>query len=457
MEIARQAEDRMPAVILEPAPAPPPAVSALAEHPAATAAIPEWSPARRLLFRFAFSYLVLYILPFPLTADPTGVLAAPFDRLWNAIVPWVGRVVFGLDVAVEFNGSGDKTANYLRVLCVAVLAVAATLVWTLLDRRRRDYARLHVWLRLYVRLFLATVLLGYGAFKVINSQFPAPRLDRLVQPFGDSSPMGLLWTFMGASEGYTIFGGALEMLAGLLLVARRTTTLGALLATAVLANIVMLNFSYDVPVKLSALHLLAMALFLLGPDLRRLADLLVFNRPVPARELVPLFGRRGLHRGALVLRAAFILMVAGLALDGARQARAAYGNGAPRPPLYGIWEVRELAVDGQVRPPLMTDAERWRRVIFGDARFMAIQLMSDKRQRYLVEVDAKKRTLAMTKRDDPDWKATLAYRRAGPRLLRLAGTFEGHQVRALLHRVDETEFLLVSRGFHWINEAPFNR
>jgi hypothetical protein len=26
-----------------------------------------------------------------------------------------------------------------------------------------------------------------------------------------------------------------------------------------------------------------------------------------------------------------------------------------------------------------------------------------------------------------------------------------------LHRTDETKFLLKSRGFHWINEHPFNR
>ena|GEM_PF-5392919 len=34
---------------------------------------------------------------------------------------------------------------------------------------------------------------------------PSPTLDRLVQPFGDASPMGLVWTFMGASTAYPIF------------------------------------------------------------------------------------------------------------------------------------------------------------------------------------------------------------------------------------------------------------
>lgn len=39
-----------------------------------------------------------------------------------------------------------------------------------------------------------------------------------------------------------------------------------------------------------------------------------------------------------------------------------WGNFSQRPPFYGIWTVEELAVDGVARPPLLTDATRWRRV-----------------------------------------------------------------------------------------------
>jgi hypothetical protein len=101
--------------------------------------------------------------------------------------------------------------------------------------------------------------------------------------------MKLLWTFMGASIPYVIFTGAAEMLGGLLLAARRTTLLGALVCIGVLSNVVMLNFSYDVPVKLYSSHLLLMAVFLAAPDLRRLASLFVWNRRVPPAEQRPLF------------------------------------------------------------------------------------------------------------------------------------------------------------------------
>jgi hypothetical protein len=34
---------------------------------------------------------------------------------------------------------------------------------------------------------------------------------------------------------------------------------------------------------------------------------------------------------------------------------------------------------------------------------------------------------------------------------------DGREVEAIMHRKDPSQFLLTNRGFHWINEYPFNR
>jgi hypothetical protein len=100
-------------------------------------------------------------------------------------------------------------------------------------------------------------MITYGVLKVIELQFSPPTPDRLIQTYGESSPMGLIWTLMGFSSLYCFFGGAGEVLGGLLLSLRRTTLLGALVCIGVLANVVMINLSFDVPVKLFSSHLLA--------------------------------------------------------------------------------------------------------------------------------------------------------------------------------------------------------
>ena len=423
--------------------------------------VEQWGAAKRILFRFVAAYFFLYILPFPLNAIPWPTLytavVGPYMMLWNALVPWVGKHVFHVAITVLSNGSGDTTFNYVQTFCFAAIAAVVAGVWTLLDGKRSRYSRLHYWLRVDVRFYLATTMISYGAVKVIKSQFPYPTLDRLIQPFGDASPMGILWTFMGTSDLYNVFTGAGEILGGLLLTTRRTALLGALVSFAVLSHVFMLNFSYDVPVKLFSLHLMAMAIFLIAPDLGRLARMFVLNSGVEPVEIHPLLGRQWVDRGVGVLRTLLVIAYLGMALQGAAASRKAFGDLAPRSPLYGIWSVDEFEVNGKVRPPLVTDAERWRRVIFDHPQMIAIQLMSDTRRRYMLKLDASSKTMALTKRDDPAWKTSLSYQEPEPGVLALEGTFDGQKIRARLRRAANPEFLLINRGFHWINEYPFNR
>jgi hypothetical protein len=275
-----------------------------------------------------------------------------------------------------------------------------------------------------------------------------------MQPFGDASPMGLLWTFMGASAPYTIFAGLSEWLGGVLLLFRRTALLGALVSLGVLTNVVMLNLCYDVPVKQLSLHLLAMAIFLAAHDLRRLANLLVLNRPAPAVPDPRLVQRRWLRNTALAFQAVAAVGFSAFMLNAAWQQRQ---DRTARSPLRGVWNVEELRVDGQEGPPPGTEALQWRRLIFDHTSRFGVQLASDSRRLYGLKLDEAHKTLAVTRLDDPAWKASFAYQRPAPDRLTLEGAFEGHKIRASLHRVEEPKFLLLTRGFHWVNEYPFNR
>jgi uncharacterized membrane protein YphA (DoxX/SURF4 family) len=419
-----------------------------------------WHAAKRIAFRFAFAYLVLYNLPFPLDALPglAEIVYETYTGLWNLVVPWVGRNVLFLsyEITVLPNGSGDTTFNYVQVFCFLVVAAVATIVWTALNRNRLEYERLHTWLRVYVRFALATAMIQYGAAKVFQSQFPSLTYDRLVQPIGDASPMGILWTFMGASAGYTTFAGAVETLGGLLLVFRRTTTLGALVSAGAMTNVVLLNFCYDVPVKLYSSHLLLQCGFLLLPEMKRLADFFVFNRGTEPVAHRPLFERPWLRRGAAAAGVAFALYMASFNLYGSYQDEVSWAarTEAPR---YGIWLVEEFELDGEARPPIGGDASRWRRVVFDFPGMLGVQLMSDARQRYLVEMDEDAKTIALGKRDDPDWKADFSFEEPETDVMTWHGTLDGHGIRARMRRVESPEFRLTSRGFNWINEYPFNR
>jgi hypothetical protein len=422
----------------------------------------EWSPARRTLVRFTFAYLFLYFFPRPLTYIPyVQKVVQYYVKLWDLIVVWAGKQWFGLEISTAVSGSGDKPYDWVRLLLCLIFAVTATGVWTVLKRKPSNDARLYEGLRVYLRFTVAMVMISYGMAKVIPAQFTTEvSLYRLLQPIGEASPMGLLWTFMGATFVYNVFTGAAETIGGLLLVARRTMLLGALVCIGVMANVVMLNFTYDVPVKLLSSHLLLSSILIAAPDLRRLADVFIFNRRSKPVAHPPLIARPALGVAARVLWTVCILGFFGLSLySGLKQAKdPMYGNFGPKPPFYGLWRIEEMAIDGVVRPPLLTDEQRWNHVLFQYTDDVTIYFMetTKKRQGFELKLDPNRKTWKLTDYQDPKLKHTFSYQQPAPGLLAIEGTFEGRQIRARLRLADPSEFPLLSRGFHWISERPYN-
>ena len=189
-----------------------------------------WSLASRIAFRFGFSYFILYVYPRSVGSLGAGIkYNNPLRDMWHVVVPWVGEHVLHLpgpftEIA---NGSGDQMYDYVLLFCIAIVAAVATIVWSWLDRNRKNYRVLYEWLRLFVRIVVAVAMISYGANKLFRMQFPEPGLAKFVDTYGQSSPMGLLWAFMGTSRAYSFFGGVGEMLGGLLLLVPRFTKLGS--------------------------------------------------------------------------------------------------------------------------------------------------------------------------------------------------------------------------------------
>jgi hypothetical protein len=436
------------------------------ELPAAGAPPVCWGLAKRILFRFAFVYLLLYCLPFVLTFPaeffewwPTA-LWKPYVEAWDAVVKWVAENMVHVTLHTQARGGGDMTADHVQRGCFLALAAAVALVWSLLDRRRPSHPRLYAWLRTAVCLYLAAQMLTYGMCKLIPNQFGVPSSpSTLTTLVGEMNRMNLLWAFMAASPAYTIFAGASEVLGGLLLTCRRTRLLGALVVTGAMANVVMLNFGYDVVVKMHSSHLLAMALFVAAPDLRRLVDFFVLGRtPQPSTDR-PLFVRKGLRRAAQVLTAVVVLGAVYLSLDSNLERYKIQNAVTPEHPLYGILNVKEFRMDGEVRPLLMTDTDRWFRAGYEPGypgiypATFHVTYMNTLRQVYEAKLDTERHTLVLSKLDDPTWQVTFTYSQPNPQTLVFEGVLDGRQVRITFYRMDPRR-LPVNRDMRFIPDYP---
>lgn len=428
--------------------------------------IPQWSPATRVVFRFCFLYFGLFCLTTQIvtslfSASQGEVIPDP-ATMWpiRQIVFWTAAHVFRTAATLAFggnSGSGDDTFGWVLAFCLLGFAVLATAVWSLLDQERKNYVKLHKWFRLFIRFSLAGQMLNYGLGKVIPVQMPYPDLTTLINPFGNFSPMRILWSSIGASPAYEIFAGCAETLGGLLLIFPRTATFGALICLADMIQVFMLNMTYDVGVKLFSFHLLLLALFLLIPDLQRLANVFFLDRVAEPSTQTQLFHTPRANRTALAAQILLGLWLVGMNGYFYREAWYTYGGGRPKSPLYGIWEVSQMSIDEQLRPPFLADAYRWQRVIFDYPSGVTFQRMDGSFIHYRASIYVTNKIVALTTPRDKDWKANFAFQRAGQERLTLDGRMDGHTIHMQFQVVDRNKFLLVSRGFHWIQEPPSNR
>jgi hypothetical protein len=421
-----------------------------------------WSPLTRLAFRFCVLYFGIYVL---MTQMLNALVVLPLGNVPRldrtgpamAVVQWTATHIFGVtQPLVILSGSGDKIFDWVQAFCFLVFAALGTVLWSVVARRRLHHMALQKWFRLFLRFALGATFVGYGAAKAIPLQMPYPPLQRLLEPFGHFSPMGVLWYSIGASRPYEIFTGCAELAAGILLFIPATATLGALVSLACAIQIFTLNMTYDVPVKLFSLHLILMSLFLLAPDVRRLVNLLVLNRAAAPSTIAPLFRTRRALRVAAAVQVVFGVYLVGMNLNQSAQGWKVYGGGAPKSPLYGVWNVQHMMIEGVERAPLVTDYDRFRRVIFDNPARMSFQRMDDTFVGFGNTIDMSAKTVTLSRQPGATVARFTIEQPAAGRLV-LDGVLDGKKMRLALELFPREKFLLVSRGFNWVQEYPFNR
>jgi hypothetical protein len=432
---------------------------------AAQSMAPPWHPLTRIAFRFCFAYCLLYAITtqmLPIMLPIPGVRVPDFSGLWpmQGIIMWVGHHVLHVHrpFAAHPTGSGDTAFNWVQTFTMILLATIITAIWSVVARQTRRYDAMYRWFRVFMRWALATSLLAYGLAKAVPLQMPAPGLTRLVEPYGNFSPMGVLWYSIGASRGYEIFVGLAETCAGVLLFIPRTALLGALMALMDTIAVFTLNMTYDVPVKLFAFNLLVFSAILIAPSARDLWNFFIARKPVQLAGEPPVgttpTAQRVLSGLQMSLGGAVLLI--GI-VGSIQQWYGPFGGGAAKPPLYGIWNVSRLVVDSQPSPALVTDSTRWRRVLFDKPGVAYIQTMNDSLLPFREVLDTNAHRLTLTSMTAPPVTASFTYMQVSPTQLVFDGDLHGHAAHLDLVRRDPNTYLLRSRGFNWIQEFPFNK
>jgi len=425
-----------------------------------------WPLLRKILFRFFFIYLMFYISPWLWLSHIPGVdfVLNYYYQLFDwAVIKANANFfrVFGIkNVQPVFNGSGDTSYNWAMICLFISLSFIGTIIWTIAEWRKKSYRQLNYLLCLLTRYYLVTTAIGYGFLKMLGMQMLVPLNSQLATPLGDFLPMRLSWMFLGYSTPYQLFSGVMEVLVGVLLLYRRTVTMGVLVATAVFINVLMLNLAYDIPVKIHSMNLVLMCFYLVANEYERIACFFILHKPAPSCVIYqyPLT-KKWMRVARIILKLAFVFI---LFKDcyGSWTRYLDYKKQTYKQPFTGgVYDVTKYVINTDTIPPLINDTVRWQNVIIDLNGTGSIQTSDTAfRRRYGrayfgYTADTIAYSINFKKfPDDSTSILSMKYQLPDSNTIILKGKKQNDSLFVELKKINR-HFQLAENQFHWLSEA----
>lgn len=411
-----------------------------------------WSILEKIGFRFLFSLLFLNII--------FSTFIPVIGDLWGDYHYYPAFIVqnFLLNLHEEprwshaLTGSGDSLDDWTLQLAYLGIAFISTIIWSVIDRKRKSYSFLSFWTKIGVRYYLAYVMFVYGILKIFVLQMSYPALTQLYTPLGDFTPMRFTWMYIGYSAPYQFLSGFLEALGGLLILFRRTLVIGLLLLLGVLGNVVLLNFLYGVPVKLFSATLWLLCIYLLAEYLPKIINFLLLNKQVIIERFEFKLITPWKKWGRIVLKYGFILFTT-ISLTISNSDR--YQRRRAKKPIEieGVFDVHTFKVNG-IENNSAVDTARWNQIVINDSRngsvsFGQVQLGTSLRKSAIFKLDSVN-NLTITPRGNWAEKFTGTHLNTNEGFM-WEGMLGVDSVQLMLKR-NERELILDTRKFMWIME-----
>lgn len=328
-----------------------------------------WTVLEKVSFRIAFVYFL--ILCIPLTEEfykvlfGTNWLHPHYLNLQSISSFYPPKII---DIATPDGVFGFL--SYINLVLIFVFAVVVGLVWTWLDKKTQRYDKMYYWLRVLARYRFGYAMVAWGLKKVFVHQMLLPTEGVLNTAFGDMAEKKLYWLHVGISPVYQVFLGFAEFIPGLLLLHRKTATLGAALAGVVCFNICIANQVYDGGVAIPALYYALIGGFIAWYDLPSIYSLLVKKENSIRVHYYPVFNeqwQRSLKTGLKIAGGSiFVLLTTFLWGYGWYGDRDNY-NIPTNPGLSdsrGYYDVTEFRLNNKQIPYSPLDSIRWHDVTF---------------------------------------------------------------------------------------------
>jgi hypothetical protein len=268
---------------------------------------------------------------------------------------------------------------------------------------------------------------------------PEPNL--LYTPLGKLDKDILFWSTMGSSYSYNLFMGLLEVIPAFMLLFRRTRTLGLIISFGVLVNVLAINLSFDISVKLFVCFLLSVILFLLIPTLKPIWQVLMQKEAFTVHpQNLPSYLDTYFFWKIILM-----ILITCEAISPYTRSGNFQDDLARRPPLHGAYEVLSF---GNGQETSISTGPTFKRLFIHRDGFLVFQDQQDEMIDLKMNLDPENRRLELTDYEGHTTYGTY-HESANDSMLLIKIDQNGQSLSIHTKQLDWRKLPLLQSHFHW--------
>jgi hypothetical protein len=388
-----------------------------------------------LIKRFISVYVVLFTMSFPIHFDSWLNFPVYIAKGWEHLNVFV---CFLFNLTLDSPILSDSKGLYVHILSLIVVSALISFIWTRFQKEENQIR--NYYFTVFVSYYLGLQLIIYGFNKVFLLQFPSPTANILYTNLGAVSKDLLFWTSMGISPLYNYFMGGIELLAAGLLLYFRTRLLGAILSMGIFLNVVFINFSFDISVKVYSLFLLFCSLYLVIPYLKVLHRFFIQQEQVTIEYRKPNLDSLKHNRLVLVLK---VIIISFFFFIGLKPYFDSFSTHDKTIGAIGFLEAYKV-IDFKVNGSVLNPSERvWKRVFLHPRSYLIIENSQEEFYDYQIVFSSNSKQMIINN------KTVLNYQFQPNGNLKLIGIWNKEALVVTLEPITHKDLPLLQDQFHW--------
>jgi len=412
-------------------------------------------PNNPFIFKFCFLFIVFFILIFNNNSFWFLSIISPFTHA--ALISIIYFITENKEALPQSkyqltNGSGDTHYAWYALLLILIISIIGAICWHYLNRKDKNLSLLHRILTVVIRYYVGFTLFKYGLVKILGLQFNFPSLLSLTEPLSQFSPMGLAWRFMGFSYGYQLTMGIIELF-GLLLLFKKTSILGACISLMVSVQVFLINYFFDVPVKMVSTALVIFSLFLLAPNIKQFYRLFFSNQQVMLiRDPTFHSSKKWVNRTLIACKYLIILSCFGFfGFILQRNINSLKTLNKDRSSLYGAYFIPNEEYSKRKHFNIPAD---WDLLVFQQKNHVFIRDQVGSLKALTIDLDTIKKDLYLSMLKENMLQVHYQKDKDGNLIFTLP---QNDTITLRLNKINLDDIDLKTRGFNWIQNFPYNK